>query len=55
MCYSAQIERDWRKNLRVIGTEATPNLDDFLKKYCSLFRPQRLFGIREPLLLLEQP
>ena len=33
MCYSAQIERDWRKYLRVMGTEATLNLDDFIKKY----------------------
>lgn len=33
MCYSAQIERDWRKYLRVMGTEATLNLADFIKKY----------------------
>jgi putative SOS response-associated peptidase YedK len=33
MCYSAQIERDWRKYLRVMGTDATLNLDDFIKKY----------------------
>ena len=33
MCYSAQIERDWRKYLRVLGAEATLNLDDFIKKY----------------------
>ena len=33
MCYSAQIERDWRKYLRIMGTEATLNLDDFIKKY----------------------
>ena len=33
MCYSAQIERDWRKYLRVMGTEATLNLGDFIKKY----------------------
>ena len=33
MCYSAQIERDWRKYLRVMGTEATLNLEDFIEKY----------------------
>ena len=33
MCYSVQIERDWRKYLRVMGTEATLNLEDFIKKY----------------------
>jgi hypothetical protein len=33
MCYSAQIERDWRKYLRVMGTQGTLNLDDFIKKY----------------------
>ncbi len=33
MCYSAQIERDWRKYLRVMGTEATLDLGDFIKKY----------------------
>ena len=33
MCYSAQIERDWRKYMRIMGTEATLNLDDFIKKY----------------------
>jgi hypothetical protein len=32
MCYSAQIERDWRKYLRVMGTEGTLN-EDFIKKY----------------------
>lgn len=33
MCYSAQIERDWRKYLRVLGTEATLGLEDFIRKY----------------------
>ena len=33
MCYSAQIERDWRKYLRVMGPEASLNLEDFIKKY----------------------
>jgi hypothetical protein len=33
MCYSAQRERDWRKDLLVFGSEATINLEDFIKKH----------------------
>ena len=33
MCYSAQIERDYRKYLRVFGTEDPLSLEDFIKKY----------------------
>jgi len=33
MCYSAQIERDWRKYLRVVGPEKGLNLEDFIRKY----------------------
>jgi hypothetical protein len=33
MCYSAQIERDWNKYVRVVGSDAAMNLEDFVKKY----------------------
>ena len=33
MCYSAQIERDWRKYMRIVGPDAALNLQDFIKKY----------------------
>ncbi len=33
MCYSAQIESDYRKYLRVFGTDDPLSLDDFIKKY----------------------
>lgn len=33
MCYSAQIEREWRKYTRVVGPDAAMNLQDFIKKY----------------------
>ena len=33
MCYSAQIERDWNKYVRIVGPDAALNLEDFIKKY----------------------
>ena len=33
MCYSAQIERDWNKYVRIVGPQAALNLEDFIKKY----------------------
>src|ERR1700689_19872 len=33
MCYSAQIERDWNKYVRIVGPAAALNLEDFIKKY----------------------
>lgn len=33
MCYSAQIERDWNKYVRIVGPGAALNLGDFIKKY----------------------
>ena len=33
MCYSAQIERDWNKYVRIVGPDAALNLEDLIKKY----------------------
>ncbi len=46
MCYSAQIERDWNKYVRIVGPQAAMNLEDFIRKYW--WRQHELHSMKIP-------